>query len=349
MTPKLIRAALALAAVASLFGAYSRTRTPPAMVEAARNLLAALNEEQRAKALFPVDHDLRDFWQFIPTPDVEKRYGHPRPGLTLREMTPEQKNLAAALLSTGLSPRGYSKARTVMSLEEVLRLLEEDTSGRRDPERYHFSIFGKPSDRGAWGYRVEGHHVSLHYLVVNGRLAASPTFFGANPREVRTGPRQGLRTLPREEDLGRALLLSLDDEQRAAAIVSPKAYSDILTSADRVAKLENQPSGLSRKEMTPLQQELLDELVGEYAGNMPPEIAERRMAQLRQAGDDLYFAWAGAVEPGGPHYYRVRAPSFLIEYDCTQNGANHIHAVWRDWTGDFGRDLLAEHYRSSHR
>jgi hypothetical protein len=319
------------------------------MSQTADAFLVSLTPEQRAKATFAVEDDGRFFWHYIPSPDIEKRYGHPRHGLTFREMTPAQRHLATSLLSAGLSPQGGIKASTIMSLEDVLRIIEGDSGERRDPDKYHFSVFGQPSDKGVWAYRVEGHHVSLHYTVVNGQLAGSPTFFGANPAKVMDGPRKGLRALAREEDLARDLLGSLTDEQKKTAIVSPKAYPDILTAADRKAALEGQPSGLGAAKFTARQREMMDALVGEYAANMPPEIAEARMKQLKQAGNNVFFAWAGSTERGGPHYYRVQAPAFLIEYDNTQNNANHIHSVWRDYSGDFGVDLLKSHYDRSHR
>jgi hypothetical protein len=235
-----------------------------------------------------------------------------------------------------------------MSLEEVLKVMEGDSGARRDPDKYHFSIFGQPAEKGVWGYRVEGHHVSVHFTVVNGKLAATPTFFGANPAEVRQGPRKGLRALAREEDLARELLNSLTPEQQQVAIVSPKAYSDILTAADRKAALEGQPSGLNAAKLKVEQRRMLDTLVAEYVNNVPVEVAEQRMRQFKEAGNNIHFAWAGAVERGGPHYYRVQTPSFLIEYDNTQNGANHIHSVWRDYKGDFGLDLLGDHLHKSH-
>ena len=318
------------------------------MSETANAFLASLTPEQRAKATFPMEDERRLFWHYVPSPDIEKRYGHPRWGLTLREMSPPQKHLASALLSAGLSRTGYIKATTIMSLEDVLRVMEGDSGERRDPDKYHFSIFGQPAEKGIWGYRAEGHHVSLHFTIVNGQLAASPTFLGANPALVKQGPRQALRALAREEDLARDLLASLSSEQKRVAIVSPVAYKDILTAADRKAALEGQPSGLSAAKLSARQRELLQALVAEYAGNMPAEIAEVRMKQFQQAGNNIYFAWAGSVERGGPHYYRLQAPKFLIEYDNTQNEANHIHSVWRDFDGDFGLDLLQAHYRSSH-
>jgi len=309
------------------------------MTEAALRFLAALSDEQRAKATFAFDDPERIDWAYIPMP---------REGLPLHEMSPYQRHLASALLSAGLSQAGYIKAVTIMSLEDVLRILENDSGERRHPEKYYFSIFGTPSDTGIWGYRVEGHHVSQNYTLAGGRVVDAPSFFGANPAEVREGPRAGLRTLAAEEDLGRALIGALDEGQKQIAIVDPVAYADILTAANRQAALEGQPSGLPASRMTARQFERLMALVEEYAGNVTERAAAVRRAQICEAGENIWFAWAGGAGRGDPHYYRVQAPSFLIEYDNTQNGANHIHAVWRDFTGDFGGDLLRDHYRSSH-
>ncbi|MBI4889804.1 MAG: DUF3500 domain-containing protein, partial [Acidobacteria bacterium] len=175
----------------------------------------------------------------------------------------------------------------------------------------------------------------------------NPTFFGSNPAEVREGPRAGLRVLGAEEDQARALLNALTPEQRTVAIVAAKAYPDILTERSRKAALQGQPSGLPAAKMTAAQRKLLAALIDEYIDNVPAELAEQRRARLKAAGNQIHFAWAGVVEKGGPHYYRVQAPGFLIEYDNTQNNANHIHSVWRDFDGDFGLDLLKEHYSSA--
>jgi hypothetical protein len=153
--------------------------------------------------------------------------------------------------------------------------------------------------------------------------------------------------LSAEEDLGRAVLESLDAAQKKVAIVSDQAYPDILTAADRKAALKGQPSGLSAAKFTPKQKLLLMDLLSEYAENLPEDMAEARLDRIKKAGNNLYFAWAGVAERGGPHYYRVQGPTFLIEYDNTQNKANHIHSVWRDFDGDWGQDLLSEHYKSS--
>jgi Protein of unknown function (DUF3500) len=309
------------------------------ITETATRFLAALDADQRAKATFRFEDDERMNWHFIPKE---------RKGLPLREMTPYQKHLASALLSAGLSQTGYIKAVTIMSLEDVLRILENDSGDRRNPEKYYFSVFGTPSQEGAWGYRVEGHHVSQNYTVVNGTVIDGPSFFGANPAEVRKGPRKGLRTLAAEDNLGFGVIQALDASKRKIAVVDPTAYKDILTAASRRAALEGQPSGLPASDMNAKQFDLLMALMHEYAGNVPGQLAEGRRSQIDKAGRDVHFAWSGGIDQGDPHYYRVQTATFLIEFDDTQDGANHIHSVWRDFSGDFGADLLKLHYDASH-
>ena len=331
-------AALAIGAIL-LTSAYHRINSSTVMTQAAQHFLASLTPEQRTKATFAFQEDERLNWHYIPKE---------RKGLPLLEMTMAQKALAHALLSAGLSQQGYIKAVTIMSLDDVLRVMENDDGNRRNPEKYYFTVFGEPSDIGTWGFRVEGHHLSQNFTVVNGKVADTPSFFGANPAEVREGPRKGLRTLAAEEDLGRDLLESLTPEEKKIAIVTPDAYKDILTEASRKAALAGQPSGLSAAKMSKKQFDLLQTLISSYAQNVPEQLAQARMEQLKKAGTNVLFAWAGVEERGGPHYYRIQAPTFLIEYDNTQNNANHIHSVWRDFNGDFGLDLLAMHYQASH-
>ena len=322
-----------------LTAAYSRLHTPAIMAETAKAFLASLDPEQRARATFPFPDDERLNWHYIPKE---------RKGLPLKDMTSAQKHLAHALLSAGLSQRGYIKAVSIMSLDEILRLLENGTGPVRDPERYFFSIFGEPSETGTWGYRVEGHHVSQNFTIVNGKVQVAPSFFGANPAEVREGPRKGLRVLGREEDLGRAFIQSLTAEQKKIAIVSADAPGEILTGPMRKAALTGQPSGIAASKLTPKQRELLQNLLDEYCNNVPEQVAQMREDQIKKAAGNLHVAWAGGEQVGQPHYYRIQSPVFLIEYDDTQNNANHIHTVWRDFEGDFGLDLLKEHYQTSH-
>lgn len=309
------------------------------MTECTNRFLNSLDANQRGKAMFPFETNERMNWHYIPKE---------RKGLSLREMTPYQKHLASALLAAGLSQTGYVKAVTIMSLEDVLKIMENDSGERRNPEKYYFSVFGAPSDSGMWGYRVEGHHLSQNYTIVNGQVIDAPSFFGANPAEVRQGPRKGLRTLAEEDDLGIELIHALDEQQQKVAIVDPTAYKDILTTADRKAALQGQPSGLSASKMSARQFDALMALIEEYTRNVPDELAEVRIAQINKAARNIYFAWSGGINRGDQHYYRVQTPSFLIELDDTQDDANHIHTVWRDFSGDFGEDLLHQHYQTSH-
>lgn len=307
------------------------------MVQTAKTFLAALDSQQLAKATFAFPDDERENWHFIPKP---------RKGLPLREMTPTQQHLATALLSSGLSGQGFIKALEIMSLEDILKEIEHGTGPVRDPQGYFFSVFGEPSETGTWGFRIEGHHVSQNFTFVSGKLSGSPEFFGANPAEIKDGPRKGLRVLAHEEDLGRALMLSLNPEQRKIATVAEVAYKDIFTMASRQAALEGQPNGLPADRLDAAQRQLLQALLAEYANNVAAPLAEKRLDQIHQSAQ-IYFAWAGSPEKGQPHYYRIQSDRFLIEYDDTQNNGNHIHSVWRDYKGDFGRDLLKEHYQSS--
>jgi Protein of unknown function (DUF3500) len=323
-----------------LTAAYSRLHTPAIMAETAKAFLASLDPEQRARATFQFQDEERFDWHYIPKE---------RKGLPLKDMNSAQKHLAHALLAAGLSQRGYIKAVSIMSLDEILRILENGTGPVRDPDRYFFSVFGEPSETGIWGYRVEGHHVSQNFTIVNGKVLAAPTFFGANPAEVREGPRKGLRVLAREEDLGRAFVQSLTPEQKKTAIVSADAPGEILTGPMRKAALHGQPSGIAASKLDSKQRETLQNLLDEYCHNLPEEVAQVREEQIKKAGGNLYFAWAGGEQVGQPHYYRIQSAAFLIEYDDTQNGANHIHTVWRDFDGDFGLDLLKEHYQTSHK
>ncbi len=311
------------------------------MTDAAKNLLSALTPEQRAKATFSAEADERQNWHFIPKD---------RLGLTLKEMTPAQRHLAYGLLNSGLSSKGYLKATTIMSLEQILQ--EMEGPGRkfpRDPELYHFSVFGAPDVHGTWGWRVEGHHLSLNFTLVDGAFGAcTPSFMGTNPGEVKNGSRAGLRVLGAEEDLGRALVKSLDESQRGEAVFSKIAPEDVVTGAARVAAITN-TVGVFVGQMNAGQQAIVDQLLREYCGRVRPDLASLDLAQIDAAGRDrIRFAWAGGFEKGEKHYYRLQGPTFLLEYDNTQNEGNHAHSVWRNFANDFGRDVLKTHLEQSH-
>ncbi|MBK9711311.1 MAG: DUF3500 domain-containing protein [Kouleothrix sp.] len=315
----------------------SRRRSAALMASAANRFLAALTPKQRAACTFGFEDEQRFDWHFLP---------RSRKGLPLKELDARQRQLAHDLLKTGLSQRGYLKATNVIALEAVLRALSGQAE--RDPELYYFTIFGIPSPNDPWGWRVEGHHLSLNYTVVNGKMVATtPAFFGADPAEVGRGPRQGLRVLGAEEDIARELLLSLDQQQRAVAIFDSEAPPDILTVATKTTD-PLAPVGIQAGQLRQGQVSLLLRLLEEYAASMPASLAAERLEQVRRAGlEQVCFGWAGGIERGEGHYYRVQGPTFLIEYDNTQDNANHIHTVWRDFNGDFGIDLLREHYRDT--
>ena len=322
---------------------YQKMKSSASMAGAAKNFLAALTPEQKSKASFKFEDEQRFVWHCIPDSMF------PRKGLPFKEMDSTQQKLAHAFLSCGLSQRGYLKATTIMSLETILKELEGGKGPVRDNDLYFFSVFGEPSETQTWGWKVEGHHLSLNFAVVNGQLIASaPRFFGSNPADVKSGPRQGLRVLGQEEDLGRELARGLTPEQLKVALIDTTAPKDIITGNSRKAE-PGKPAGLAAGKMTKPQVEKLTNLLSEYAHNLPEDIATEELGRLKQAGiDKIHFAWAGSLDRGAPHYYRVQGPTFLVEYDNTQNNANHVHAVWRGFDRDFGMDLLKLHYEKDH-
>jgi len=328
---------LALGPISGL--AHSTKEAAAAMAAAARAWTGSLTAEQQKIAVFDFPAKERENWHYIP---------RVRQGLPFKAMTEPQRQLARTLLASGLSHQGMEQADMVMALERVLFELEH--AAHRDETLYYFSIFGEPGTAVTWGWRVEGHHLSVNFTLVDGqRVVATPNFVGANPGEVRLpGPQLGRRVLAVEEDLGRALVLAFSDEQRATAVVSTTAPGDILTRNDNVAQPQA-PAGLGYAQMTAAQQAQLKALVTVYAKRLRPEVAEEELKKIADAGWNLLsFAWAGSLKPREGHYYRIQSPEFVIEYDNTQNNANHVHTVWRVFNGDFGRDLLREHYQESH-
>lgn len=321
----------------------------PQMAEIAKTFLGSLTPDQRAKASFKFeDEEERTNWHFIP---------RERKGLPMKEMRPQSRLLAHALLSTGLSFRGAAKAQTIMSLEEVLYEMESSadeskrtaTREKRDPEKYYVSIFGEPSATGTWGWRIEGHHVSMNFTLKDGQLVrATPSFFGSNPGEVRQGPLTGVRVLAREEELGRELAKSFSADQDKKAIISETPPKEMVTAAERKVNPLS-PDGISEADMTDAQKKLLHDIVAEYLMRVRPDIAREAIDAENKTGTPLHFAWAGSKERGQGHYYRLQGKTFLLEYDNVQNEANHVHSVWRAFDGDFGRDILGEHYKADHK
>jgi Protein of unknown function (DUF3500) len=303
------------------------------MATAAQRFLTALDNGQKSQTVFPFDSPERLNWHFIP---------RERKGLPIKEMTPGQRALAFGLLRAGVGSPGHLKATTIMSLEEILKEQEKGSGPVRDPERYFFTIFGNPSNSDRWGWRVEGHHLSLNFVIDGGKIvAATPAFFGANPAEVRQGPRQGLRTLADLEDRALRLLQALDSDQRKEAVVEEKAPGDI-----RAANTPQPPTdaavGIAYGKLNEDQRNMLRALIDSYAADMPDEVANAWLDEIKKAGPEkIAFAWFGAGDRNSGHAYRVQGPTFLIEFNNTQNNANHIHAVWRNMLGDFGIALAS--------
>jgi hypothetical protein len=316
----------------------SSTATAERMRVCVERLLAAMPEAVRAKALRPFDDRDRLDWHYTP---------HSRNGVSFKDLDVGGRAAVHALLKQALSAGGHAKVVNIIELELVLRELE--TFGlMRDPERYHLTVYGTPQRTAPWGWRFEGHHISLNFTL-DGDLPAAdtPSFFGANPALVPKGPRKGLRVLAEEEDEARKLLAALTPAQRNSVVFEPQTYGEIVTSnSERVDPMK--PVGVAAAQMDEAQRAQLMKLIEVYARNFEPGLAAARLARVREGGiEKIHFGWAGATERGRAHYYRVQGPLFLIEYDCSQNGGNHIHTVWRDFSGDFGRDLLREHYQAT--
>lgn len=325
-----------LAAAALLpFGSASAQTVDAAqrIAEAANRFLVSLDDGQRRKTLIAFDSGNRLDWHYIP---------RSRAGLALGEMRPDQADAARALFASVLNQRGLELLDGVRLLEGVLR---EQQGSFRDPARYYVSVFGTPG-RFPWGWRFEGHHLSLNVaLPAPGHVAVTPFFTGANPATVREGPHRGFRLLGPSEDLARQIMASLTDPQRRAAIIANRSFGEIVASPQRERDLGN-PRGLALGEMTGAQRTLVEVLMDRFLGTLAADLLAQQKQRVREQGLATFrFAWAGSLTPGEAHYFRVHGPVTLIEHDNTQNGANHVHAVWRDLAADFGHDALADHYR----
>jgi hypothetical protein len=332
------RCSVALLLIGMSYAAFAQS---PTASSAAARLIQATPANAHGKLMLAFTEQARTDWHYTP---------RRRAGVAWRDMTTAQRDATTDLLRSALSAKGLDKVRAVMALEIALRELE--TLGlSRDPENYAIAIFGEPSNESrAWGWRIEGHHLSLHWtLRGDDYVATLPQFFGANParvpRDFANGARAGSRVLGEEEDRARALLDSLSPQQRAVAVFDARPYGDIVTrNAERVSPLE--PKGIAFADLSTAQQATLLSLISAFAEHLKPEYAEPRLARVRAGGlASVRFGWAGAVKPSEPYYFRIQGAGFLIEFD--NSGGNHIHSVWRDFAGDWGRDTLGDHYRQA--
>lgn len=304
----------------------------------------SLDAEQKKIALMEFGSPERLGWHFIPKDE--------RKGLQIKHMTEAQQTKAFSLLKSALSEMGYNKATQIMELEKLLNEFEAG-KGRwqRDYQRYYFTIFGTPAADSKWALSMEGHHLSLNFVVDNNRLiSTTPQFFASNPAVVKNdnkvGIKVGTRVLAKEETLAFELVNSLNEAQKAKAIIADKAPAEIREAGSPQPPV-TAPEGISYSDLTDTQKNLLLNLADEYAKAAPAVVAKERIDLMHFDGlDSIHFAWAGATEPGIGHYYRIQGKSFLIEFVNTQpdaagNPANHIHCVWRDLRGDFALPLAA--------
>lgn len=317
----------------------SSDETVSAGTAAARALLQSLPATKQADAKLSFDSAERTKWHYVPMQ---------RAGVPLADLATEQKALVDSLLKSALSPSGFKTAQQIVQHETILREIEG--SARRDPGLYYTAVFGDPSPRAPWAWRFEGHHLSVNATHIDGQSqVVAPLFMGSNPARVPSGPKTGLRILAAEEDLARELIRMLPDERRTRAMLSERTFGDIVTRNDpkvRAFDIE----GLAVGDMSQEEHAQLRKLLHLYANRMTESAARDQLERIDRAGfDKLHFGWAGSLESGKPHYYRIHGPTVLIEYDNTQNNANHIHSVWRDLERDFGGDLLRAHYEAHRR
>jgi Protein of unknown function (DUF3500) len=312
---------------------------------AVRAWLDGLDDSQRTAAMFPFETRERFAWAYTPGP---------REGLAIRDMRSDQRRTASAVVGSAMSTRTAGEIAAIIALETVLGQLEQagGRSGwlRRDPELYWFAVFGVPGTAAPWSWRIGGHHIAIHVTFAEDRvIGATPSFLGANPAIIPSGPRAGDTTLPGEEDLARGLLAELTPSERDLAVVDSVAPADILTGTGRVADVRSVPAGIRHADLGGPGRAALERLIRHYVDRTRPEVAEATWAEIvAEELGDATFAWAGSDARGQGHYYAIRGSRFVIEYDNTQNGANHIHAVWRDLANDWGEDVLARHLTTAH-
>jgi len=309
----------------------------------ANAFLATLSPELKARTLFTLLKDEERFnLNFVPKE---------RKGPTFHDFNDQQKTAALALLKASLSAQGYQKTVDIMELEKVLVIVENQKpdSHYRDPLNYHFCIFGTPAPDKPWGWRFEGHHISINFASSYGKIISStPSFFGANPGIVKIDEQKGKQALKLESEIGLTLVNSLTQEQLKIARFSEEAPHEIFTGTMR--KVSNiEPRGISYKGLSKDQQKTFLQLLDVFVKNYELGFSKTLMDKITKAGiENLSFAWAGGLQYGLPHYYRIQGPMLLIEYDNTQTNANHVHTVVRDLTNDYAEDILQEHYLKDH-
>lgn len=302
--------------------------------------LDSLNDEQLKIVNHSFDDSNRTTWHFLPAKSF------PREGISLKQLNDKQKKIFSKMLQTFISKSGYVKTQKIIDLENVLAIIDKDPD-YRDPEKYHISIYGNPVVDSLWAWSFEGHHISLNFTILDNTLISTPRFFGANPATIPIGERKGERTLIEEEDMAYALMGSLTPKQQQQAIFRYDAFPEIISvNSSEVSPLD--PVGIPANELNDAQQVILKNLIHVYLSAQVESIAKEREQKIHdEEFGDITFGWAGTLDRKDGHYYRIQGKTFLIEFDNTQTNVNHIHTVWRDFNGDFGRDLIKEHYHNA--
>ena len=323
---------LALFVGSGLAPAARADETGSAMADAARRFVTALEPNQVGRATFPFESPERLNWHWIP---------RPRNGLPIKDLKPDQRALAFALLDTGLSTKGAIRAATIMSYEEMLRVEEHGTGPVRDPELYFLSVFGTPGDDSGWGWRIEGHHLALNFTLKGSKVVCgTPFMFGSNPAEVKSGPRKGLKNLDEIDAPANKLAASLSEDQRKAAVANPVAPEVTVTPNPAQAPV-SAPEGIAAEKLEPTQRDLLTQVLEAYAANFPEPVRAQLLEQFAREPQSIHFAWYGPVDPTKNHAFHIQGPAFYIDFNNTQNGVNHIHTFYRSLLGDFGLPTVA--------
>jgi hypothetical protein len=317
------------------------------MITQVQEFIKILDASQRKEACVSFKDLARFDWHYVP---------RMRKGLTLKDMNPAQKAKAFEMVKLVMSTKGYQKTLDIVDLENVLRVVENRPANDtyRDPENYSFMVFGTPGPAEPWGWRMEGHHIALQFTSVNGEISFTPGFMGSNPGTVFANiPQKGKRVLKEEQDIAFKLLYSFSEDQCKKVVLSEKAPWEILSLNNPSSEVLLKTEGMAMKDMTAAQKALFQELIGVYLNRYHVTLKDQQMVKLTKTGlSGIHFAWMGNINPeikeGAGYYYRIQGPTILIEFDNTQNNANHIHTVVRDLTNDFGEDLLRLHYKKMH-
>lgn len=334
-----------------------------AMGDAAARFVATLDPAQRAKLLRPLDDNAaRTDWSNLPS------VIYPRSALALGELSDAQRVAFHDLMATAMSGEGYGEAATIIWIDDILRGIETDRLASlpdseerraraervlksRSSGNYWVSLFGEPGSP-RWGWMINGHHFAANFTVVDGRIAFTPLFLGANPQTIQQGPYAGWRVLDHEIASAFAMIAALDAEQRKAALVSEMIDPAQFTGKGR-KDTPPAEAGIAASRLSPAQYDRLMALIEEFIGFANREAAAAQMAAVR--ADDpakMRFAWWGSPDDRTKRFmYRISGPSIRIEYvrEPRADGSpdNHVHAIVRDPRNDYGEDWLARHYREA--